>query len=157
MITIEQFKEQVKLTTSGGGCLNGEIDISYEKLVTLLGEPNCEGDGYKTDAEWAVSFEKETFAIYNYKTGRNYDPQYGDDVENIRDWHIGGANKEKAARLINLMKSVEFDRCFDKIYPSAIVKKIADSLNYLKRDDLVDLHNYIFPTEKIDKEKVKDI
>ena len=107
MITKEEFKKQVTLTDLCGGCLNGLVDIAYAKLVDLLGEPNCENDGYKVDAEWAVSFKDETFSIYNYKSGKNYNGEEGLPLEEIRDWHIGGKNKEKAAELIELLESTE--------------------------------------------------
>ena len=108
MITKEQFKEQVKASDEfGGGCLNGYLTISYGKLVDLLGEPNCEGDDYKVDAQWSVTFDGEIFAIYNYKNGKNYCGEEGDNVEDIGDWHIGGNNKEKASKLISLFKEVE--------------------------------------------------
>jgi len=105
-MTVKEFKEQVTLTTSGGGCLNGRILVSFAKLVRLLGEPNSNNDGYKTDAEWAVSFKGETFAIYNYKDGKNYNGKGGLDIEQLMDWHIGGNDKVVANELIELIKSV---------------------------------------------------
>lgn len=102
-----EFQNQVKITNPAGGCLNGYLIITYAKLVELLGPPNVQTDEYKTDAEWAVSFQGETFAIYNYKTGKNYLGAEGLDVEDITTWHIGGDNKNKAAMLIALFDSVE--------------------------------------------------
>lgn len=73
-----------------GTCLLGEIDLSYDEIVALLGEPTSGGDGYKVDAEWNLEFEDGTIAtLYNYKSGPNYN-QDGSDVRDIRDWHIGG-------------------------------------------------------------------
>jgi hypothetical protein len=106
-MTKEEFQKQVKLTEHGGGCLNGYADVAYSTLIDLLGKPNVDGHDSKTDAEWAVEFEGETFAIYNYKTGKNYLGADGLDVEEIRDWHIGGRNKTKAKRLIALLESVK--------------------------------------------------
>jgi hypothetical protein len=78
--------------------LKGEIDISYAELVEVFGEPHGVGDEYKVDAEWAFEFNiKEedsdrlvVATIYNYKDGKNYNGAEGLDVEDIRDWHIGG-------------------------------------------------------------------
>ncbi len=103
----KEFQKRVKLAGRSDGCLNGELDISYAKLVELLGEPNAGTDGYKTDAEWSIEFDGVPFSIYNYKDGKNYLGSDGLDVEDIRDWHIGGSNKEKAAEFIKLASSVK--------------------------------------------------
>jgi hypothetical protein len=71
--------------------LQGYIQTSYADLVGCFGEPTCDGDGYKVDAEWIVTFADGVVAtIYNYKTGRNYCGEEGQDVEDITQWHIGG-------------------------------------------------------------------
>ena len=99
MNTIAEFKKRVKLSSRVGGCLNGYLDISYDKLVELLGKPNVENDGYKTDAEWCVSFDDIPFSIYNYKDGKSYNKVDGLNVEDIRNWNIGGRDKAKAKEL----------------------------------------------------------
>lgn len=79
--------------------LVGELDISYAELVDLFGPPG-QGDGYKVDAEWIIVSDDGTCAtIYNYKTGRSYLGAEGQDVENIRDWHVGG-HDENALKLV---------------------------------------------------------
>lgn len=81
------------LVIGSGTHLQGYIDVSYEHLVQMLGEPTG-GDGYKVDAEWYVRFKDDTIAtIYNWKDGRNYNDGRGFDVEDITDWHIGGFDK----------------------------------------------------------------
>lgn len=80
------------LQFTGGTSLQGYIDISYERLVQMLGQPEA-GDEYKVDAEWIVRFDDGTVAtIYNWKDGKNYNGDEGLDVEQITDWHIGGFN-----------------------------------------------------------------
>ena len=70
--------------------LQGGIYTSYETLVGCFGEPE-EGDGYKVDAEWVITFADGVVAtIYNWKNGKNYCGEDGMDVEDITDWHIGG-------------------------------------------------------------------
>jgi len=72
----------------GGTSLQGQIEIGYNQLVRILGEPTFEtsGDG-KVLAEWYLKFEDGTVAtIYDWKN-------YGRKVEYITDWHIGGFNK----------------------------------------------------------------
>lgn len=89
-----------------GGCLQGYIDISYAELVERLGESG-ETDGYKTDAEWSIRFEDGTGAtIYNYKTGKNYLGAEGEDVEDIRDWHIGGDSQKSVEKVYELFEKV---------------------------------------------------
>lgn len=72
-------------------CLQGYITTTYADLVGCFGNPTCDGDGYKVDAEWIITFDDGVVAtIYNYKDGPNYCGQHGTPVENITDWHIGG-------------------------------------------------------------------
>jgi hypothetical protein len=80
-----------------GTCLQGEIKCAYADLVAVFGEPNARGDEHKIDAEWVMTFtsfgfSREVATIYNYKTGRNYLGAEGRAVEDIADWHVGGAN-----------------------------------------------------------------
>ena len=103
----QEFQKQVKPTNSlCGGCLNGKLTATYDKLVELLGNPDLETDTSKTDAEWTITFKKEIFAIYNWKNGKNYCGEFGDEIEDIIDWNVGGENKEVAKELIELIKSV---------------------------------------------------
>lgn len=86
--------------------LTGYLDVPYSAWVRLFGEPTAETDKYKTDAEWDVSFydedgERIGFAtIYNYKDGKNYRGANGLNVEQIRDWHIGGKNRADSIHLL---------------------------------------------------------
>ena len=79
---------------ANGTSLSGYITASYDSLVEAFGDPVADHDDYKVDAEWHLSFENEGrvlgFAtIYNYKTGRNYLKEDGQDVQDITTWHIG--------------------------------------------------------------------
>ena len=88
-----------KNINTNGTSLQGEINVSYQKLIELFGEPTP-SDEYKSDAEWEIEFEDGTIAtIYNWKNGKNYLGENGSDVEDIRNWHIGGFNK-KAVELV---------------------------------------------------------
>lgn len=83
-----------------GTCLQGEVDVSYRTLERIFGEP-CEGDQYKTDANWYIKFEDGTIAsIYNYKDGKNYNGAEGAPTNKIRDWHIGGNDKKAVENVI---------------------------------------------------------
>lgn len=78
----------------------GAIDISYQRLVDVLGNPQG-GDGEKVDAEWLLQFDNGSVAtIYNYKNGRNYCGSKGLATENITDWRIGGKDP-KVVKLVH--------------------------------------------------------
>ena len=82
-----------------GTHLQGYVDVSYERLVSLFGEPHC-GDGYKVDAEWEIRFDDGLVAtIYNYKNGKNYCGSMGLELDEISDWHIGGHDKAVVERV----------------------------------------------------------
>lgn len=86
------------------GHLLGGVNTTYQNIVDKLGEPNQEGDDYKTDAEWLVMTEKGHATIYNYKTGINYNgEENGIPTEDITDWHIGGDNPEVVDIVINYL------------------------------------------------------
>jgi hypothetical protein len=100
---METMKIELSNGMSGGTSLFCEINATYEKLVNLLGEPNGDNDGYKTDAEWEILINDKVITIYNWKDGKNYLGEYGDDVEDITEWHIGA--KENVNEEIEFLKS----------------------------------------------------
>ena len=69
-----------------GTSLMGYVDADYKVLKKLFGKP-LEGDGYKVDAEWVVSFDngRNIATIYNYKDGKNYNGSRGLNKTQIRD------------------------------------------------------------------------
>lgn len=76
-----------------GTHFQGKVNISYQKLVELFGEPirfdNYKSDD-KSDAEWVVKYGDDVFTIYNWKDGINYAGEFGKNVEDITNWYIGG-------------------------------------------------------------------
>lgn len=90
--------------------LQGEMDCSYKSLVDLFGEPNSETDGYKIDAEWMINTPFGFATIYNYKTGKNYNGDDGDEVEDIRDWHIGAQDTNPAVFLSAIVQAYELKK-----------------------------------------------
>lgn len=70
--------------TSYCGCFK----MPYTKLVELIGEPNDEIDGYKTDVGWAFERDGVVATIYNWKNGPNYIGR--GTIEDIDEWNIGG-------------------------------------------------------------------
>jgi len=89
---------QAKIETSGM-YLQGYIRCSYDDLVDAFGV-SSNWDNYKSDAEWQICFEDGTRAtIYNYKDGKNYCGKYGLEVQEIKEWHIGGFNQDAVDRV----------------------------------------------------------
>lgn len=93
------------LIQSTGGHLQKEIDISYREIVQKFGKPNCENDGYKTDAEWSIITPAGVGSVYNYKDGKNYNGANGIPTTNIRDWHIGAEVPEVAEFIVKELKA----------------------------------------------------
>ena len=86
-----------------GTCLQGYVTSDYSNIVRVFGGPT-ECDGYKVDAEWVIQFSDGKIAtIYNWKNGKNYCGDSGLDVEDIKEWHIGGNSSEVVSRIQNLL------------------------------------------------------
>ena len=81
--------EDINIT---GTSYRGQFRLPYAKVIELLGQPNAQSDGYKTDLEW--SFEKDgvVATVYNWKNGPNYTGS--GSVEDINVWNIGGFNAQ---------------------------------------------------------------
>lgn len=95
MISIKKLNDSSKVI---GTSVTGYLEVSYQTLVELFGEPNAKVDGYKTDAEWHLSVDtpggnKRAVTIYNYKNGENYCKEDGLRVEDIKHWHVGSRGK----------------------------------------------------------------
>ena len=109
-MNFKTHNDNVKISVNGSS-LQGYIDLAYNDICKVFGKPT-ESDGYKSDAEWIIKFDNDAVAtIYNYKDGKNYLGEEGLAVEDIRDWHIGGFNKEavalvKETLLVNLIKQI---------------------------------------------------
>jgi len=90
-----------------GTSLVGEINVSYETLKRIFGNPKS-GDGYKVDAEWEIEFEDgEVATIYNYKNGKNYNGRNGTPKTKIFDWHIGGRGEDDVVeRIEKIIRSI---------------------------------------------------
>jgi hypothetical protein len=99
---VKLYTHNDKEISGVGTSLVGYIDISYAELKKTLGQPSG-SDGYKSDAEWELEFEDGSIAtIYNWKDGKNYNGSNGIPKTQIRDWHVGGANKDVLSKLRSL-------------------------------------------------------
>ena len=95
--------------------LQGYINTSYDDLVACFGEPTSDGDGYKVDAEWELTFEDGTVAtIYNWKDGHNYCGEDGMPVECITDWHIGGRSGRAVSHVHSAMDAHLKATCYQE-------------------------------------------
>jgi hypothetical protein len=89
---------------ANGTCLQGYVVASFDAICSIFGDP-MDGN-YKTDAEWNILFsDGEVATIYNWKDGRNYCGESGMEVEDIKDWHIGGNSKAVSHRIQNLLRN----------------------------------------------------
>ncbi len=73
--------------------LLGAINASYDELVAAFGKP-MEGDGYKTEAVWAVDLTPEiSVQIYNYKNSRSYD-KANPRIQDVGEWSVDGTQSD---------------------------------------------------------------
>lgn len=108
-------------------CLQGEIRVTYNRLVEVLGEPNCDGDGYKVQKEWMIKFEDGTVAtIYDWKEGENYNGHgQGTHYTNVTNWHVGG---HKPASLYRVQEALNGEHELStEAQPRYTVDQIADA------------------------------
>ncbi len=71
-----------------GTCFKGVVKCSYNKLVSVFGEPNSgpSGDG-KVLNEWVMETDDgDVVTIYDWKT----DIDYSTEPDELYEWHIGG-------------------------------------------------------------------
>ena len=88
----------------GGTHYQGEIDVSYDKLVETFGEPT-DGDDYKTQKEWVIKFYDGTIAtIYDWKWGYEYNGEDGTHYTNVPTWNIGGFSKQALFNVMDALK-----------------------------------------------------
>ena len=105
------------------GHLQGYIDADYNILVKLFGKPSDFYDDYKSDAEWQIQFKDGIKCdIYNYKDGKNYCGDDGLEVEEIREWHIGGNDKVVVERIQKLLNGEKMFQLMNKPSNGKLVK-----------------------------------
>lgn len=79
-----------------GTCLQDRISVGYHTLVDLFGIPQ-EGDGHRTQVEWAIVFEDgEVATIYDWK--ENNKP-----VGFVGQWNLGGKSSVAPNRVKELI------------------------------------------------------
>ena len=83
--------------------LHGEMVISFQKIVDILGQPNGSHDSYKSSAQWQIVTPFGMGTIYDYKEGKSYlGRAEGKARKDIVNWHIGAHNKATADCIIKL-------------------------------------------------------
>ncbi len=108
-----------------GTCLQGRVNITYDKLVEVFGEPTSNGDEYKVQKEWIVEFEDGTVAtIYDYKQGDEYNgPGQGTHYTKVTDWHVGGHSHVAAQRVADaLFDAVHNCVTVDNVEPTKLIE-----------------------------------
>ena len=112
-----------------GSSLQGYIHTSYDVLRGCFGLPTCDGDGYKVDAEWIITFNDGVVCtIYNWKDGHNYCGYDGLDVEDITEWHIGGVSGTGAESRVKEVVGAYLDKICGR---GAYVHPLTDSITKL--------------------------
>ena len=71
---------------ASGTCLQGYVDVSYNRLVEVFGEPHYRM-GDKSTVEWSFEHEGVAFTLYDYK----WQSAQSDLVEGF---HVGGTTPE---------------------------------------------------------------
>lgn len=93
----QQMETKIKFQTNvfaSGTYLVGYIDLTYDDIVSVLGED--EGSDDKSLAQWSIKFDDGQIAtIYDWKN-------YGWKKEDVTHWHIGG----KSDRVLELVQKL---------------------------------------------------
>jgi hypothetical protein len=96
-----------------GTSLRGHINVDYDTLVRVLGEPE-RSDFYKTQVEWAVRlYDEETgestvVTVYDWKQGDCYLGEgNGIPPEAVTTWNVGGYSSDAYYRLNDLLMTVQ--------------------------------------------------
>lgn len=78
-------------STKSGGSLQGYVDVSYNRLVEVFGEPH-HLNGDKSTVEWCFKVGDVVFTIYDYKwvTLKSY---------RTESFHVGG-NTPQAVEIV---------------------------------------------------------
>jgi hypothetical protein len=103
--------QNIRSGLSGDYCFQGAVDCGYAKIVEVFGpSKDCTGS-YQIDASWDIMFDDGVFVeIYNYKSGKNYLKNDGEETENIKHWHIMGTEKRHAERIIEILNPLQKTR-----------------------------------------------
>jgi hypothetical protein len=88
----------------GGTHRQGFVDVSFDTLVKVFGNPREGVEGDKVAFEWSILFADGTVAsVYDYKASSLYgepDAPTPDEMrKSFTDWHIGGKT-ERAVELV---------------------------------------------------------
>lgn len=110
-----------------GTHLQGEVNVTYARLVEVFGEPNCKCDEDKVQKEWAIKFEDGTVAtIYDWKKGDNYHgPGNGTHYTNVKNWHVGGHTRQALLRVHEALDGLH--ELSTEVAPRYTVDQIADA------------------------------
>ena len=87
---VKVLNPRLDVKSFGTTCLRGYLKATYQELITAFGEPDRICDEYKVDVMWHIIVNGHPITIYNWKNGKHYLGDDGEDVENMTEWHIGG-------------------------------------------------------------------
>ena len=97
-----------------GTCNQGNINMSFNELVELLGPPHEEGRFDKTTTEWAFRWTNDEddsgiFTVYDYYFSRS-----SDDNDKTR-WSIGGNKTLDYFAFMDVIENQREDRYLNEV------------------------------------------
>lgn len=102
--------EPMKISDLNGTGLRGYLDLTYDEIKSVLGEPTNFGSGDdKIDWHWILKIEGVLVHIYNYKDGPSYLKDKSISPSDIERWHVGGKEKNILLILNKYFKSTYYD------------------------------------------------
>tara|TARA_Y100000401_G_C8196591_1_gene161455 strand:+ start:104 stop:454 length:351 start_codon:yes stop_codon:yes gene_type:complete len=103
-----------------GTSLQGNVNCSYQDLVSIFGEQHSSGDDYKTSCEWGIEFDDGIIAtIYDWKQNKIYlGEDEGIHYTEVTNWNIGGNSWKSHFYIYMLLETKE--NKIDKLHKDAI-------------------------------------
>ena len=106
---LKEFERNDKYDWALFGGKVGEINVDYDTLVDVFGEPDpdlCRDS--KTDANWAIDTmdrdgSKRYISIYNWKDGKNYLGKKGTPASEITEWMVGGKKESDVGTILDII------------------------------------------------------
>jgi len=83
-------KKEISRKDVIGTSLIGYLNLNYDEIKSIFGNPNSNGDKCKVDWEWLLKLNNTTITIYNWKDGPSYLKRKSIKPSDITDWHVGG-------------------------------------------------------------------
>ena len=67
---LKRLGMKIEPSTNAGSHCQGSLNVSYDRIVEVLGEPNTEDDDSKVTHFWSYTVDGQEVAIWDYKGAR---------------------------------------------------------------------------------------